>query len=86
MGYYRSMISWGLFAYTLNSYCIHVKTRSDTHQEIEENLANQVVDMLEILFSFVLGCGNVRYNMVMSFKQKEIHFKPRIKLNHNREK
>ena len=59
MGYYRSMISWVLFAYTLNSYCIHVKTRSDTQQESEENLANQVVDMLQILFSFVLGYGSV---------------------------
>ena len=59
MGYYRSMISWVLFAYTLNSYCIHVKTRSDTQQESEENLSNQVVDMLQILFSFVLGYGSV---------------------------
>ena len=59
MGYYRSMISWRLCAYTLNSYCIHVKTRSDTQQESEENLANQVVDMLQILFSFVLGYGSV---------------------------
>ena len=24
-------------------------------------------------------------NMIMSFKQKEIDFKPRIKLNHNRD-
>ena len=53
------MISWGLFAYTLNSYCIHVKTRSDTQQESVENLANQVVDMLQIWFSFVLGYGSV---------------------------
>ena len=53
------MISWRLCAYTLNSYCIHVKTRSDTQQESEENLANQVVDMLQILFSFVLGYGSV---------------------------
>ena len=53
------MISWGLFAHTLNSYCIHVKTRSDTQQESEENLTNQVVDMLQILFSFVLGYGSV---------------------------
>ena len=59
MGYYRSTISWRLFAHTLNSYCIHVKTRSDTQQESVENLANQVVDMLQILFSFVLGYGSV---------------------------
>ena len=45
------MITLGLFAYTLDSYCIHVKTRSDTQQESEENLVNQVVDMLRILFS-----------------------------------
>ena len=60
MGHYRSTINWGLFAYTLDSYCIHVKTGSDTQQESEENLANQVVDTLQILFSqIVLGCGNV---------------------------
>ena len=46
------MISWGLFAYTLNFYCIHVKTRSDTHQEIEENLANQVVDNVGYVIFF----------------------------------
>ena len=59
VGNYGSTISWCLFAYTLNFHCIHVKMRSDTQQEIEEDLANQVVDMLQILFSFVLGYGIV---------------------------
>ena len=38
-----------------------------------------------VCLNFIFFCFGVRQCMIMSLKQKNIKFKPRIKLNHNRD-
>ena len=43
-----------------------------------------ILSLVQIFFSFVfLGMVTYDNNMIMSLKQKERKFEPRIKLNHN---
>ena len=44
-----------------------------------------MLSLVEILFSFAVGYGNVHVKcVIMDFKQRERKFKARIKLDHNR--
>ena len=42
-----------------------------------------ILSLVQIFFSFFLGMVMYDNNMIMSLKQKERKFEPRIKLNHN---
>ena len=48
-------------------------------QTCEGICCGSILSLVQILFRVVFGYGN----MIMSLKQTEIKFKPRIKLNHN---